>query len=385
MIGHHSPSRALLAAALACFACAASAQIKVGITISTTGPAASHGAIERNSVALLPRTIAGQSVEYIVMDDTSEPNVAVRNVRKLTDDDHVDVIIGSTTTPNSMALLPVVAEAGTPLISIAAGKTIIFPVDQQRRWAFKSVHNDQLMIDAVISHMVQKKIKRLGYIGLADAGGEGYLNALQQIAPKHGIELIAIERYGRSDQSVTAQALRLVAAKPDAIFVGSFTTLAALPQIALTQRGYRGIVYHTNGVVTPDFLRVAGSSAEGTYMPTAPIVVVNDLADSNPIKKVAKAYIATYEAKYGAGSFNPIASYVQDASMLIETAVPKALAKAKPGTPEFRAALRDAMEQIKGLVTTQGVVDMTPQDHLGLDARSRVMVQVKNGKWVLAP
>ena len=367
-----------------CTAGVATAQIKVGVTLSTTGPAASYGLVQRNAVALLPRTLGGQPVEYIVMDDATEPNAAVRNARKLTGEDRVDVLLGSTTTPNGMAMLPVVEETGTPLISFGAGRSIIFPVDALRRWAFKSVANDQLMIEAVVAHMAQRNVKRLGYIGLADAGGEGFLTALQQLAPGKGIELVAIERYNRGDQTVTAQALRLASANPDAVFVGSFTTLAALPQIALRDRGYKGPVYHTHGAITSDFLRVAGASAEGVFMPAAPVVVSADLPDSHPVKKVARAYVATYEARHGAGSFNSTASFVQDAYMLLEAAVPRALAKAKPGTREFRAALRDSLEQVRDLVATQGVFNMSDQDHQGFDARARVMIQVKGANWVAA-
>ncbi|MES2534287.1 MAG: ABC transporter substrate-binding protein [Pseudomonadota bacterium] len=360
------------------------AQIKVGVTLSATGGAASIGIVERNLMALWPKTIAGQTVEFIIMDDGSEPGVAVRNARKFTSEDKVDVVIGSSTSPNSVAMIPIGEETSTPIISMASALTIVSPMDKARRWVFKTVQNDQTMIEAVLTHMEKKKVKRLGYIGQADATGEGYYLAIAALAKSHGIELTTVEKFNRNDQSVMAQALRLVAGNPDAIFVASLGTPAALPQLTLVERGYKGMIYHTGGVANNDFLRVAGASAEGMYLPVGPLLIAEQLPDSNPVKKVAMGVINMYEAKYGAGTKNVFLSYGQDPLILLENAIPVALKKAKPGTKEFREALRDALEATKNVVGSNGVYNITPTDHMGLDARSMNIVRVKNGKWTLA-
>ncbi len=376
--------KSLIAASLLTLSTGVLAQIKVGITISETGGAASIGAISRKVFALWPREIAGQSIEYIVMDDGSDPGNAVRNARKLTSEDKVDVLIGSNTSPNSIAMIPVAQETATPLISLASALAIVSPMDAARHWVFKTVQNDQSMIDAVLADMSRRHVKRLGYIGLADATGEGYLKAIQTMAQAHGITLADIQKYNRNDQSVAAQGLRLVAANPDAIFVASLGTSAALPQLELVNRGYKGVIYHTGGVANDDFLRVAGASAEGIYLPLGGFLVANQLPDSNPTKRLSTEIAAAYEKQNGPNTSNVFVSYTYDSVLMLQNAVPSALKKAKPGTSAFRSALRDALEQMKDLVATNGVYTMSPTDHTGLDTRSIFIVTVKNGKWALA-
>lgn len=373
-----------LGTALVLTSLAASAQLKVGITLSATGGAASIGTVERNLISLWPKTIAGQQVEYIVMDDGSEPGVAVRNTRKLTSEDKVDVLIGSSTSPNSMAMLPIPEETGTPLISMSSALSIVYPMDKMKHWVFKTVQNDQSMIEAVLDDMSKRGIKKLGYIGLADATGEGYLKALKEGVGAKGIELTTIENYNRNDQTVAAQVLRLVGSRPDAIYVASLGTPAALPQIALVERGFKGLIYHTGGVANNDFLRVAGPAAEGMLLPVGALLVYPQLPDSNPVKKVAEGVVKMYEEKFGANTRNMFLSYCQDSLLLLQNALPAALQKAKPGTKEFRQALRDSLEATKGLVTSNGIYTMTPTDHMGLDAKSIYIARVTNGKWTLA-
>lgn len=372
------------AAALMTFSVVASAQIKVGITIAETGGAASIGSISQKVIAMWPREIAGQSIEYIVMDDGSDPGNAVRNAKKMTSQDKVDVLMGSNTSPNSMAMLPVALETKTPLISLSSALSIVSPMDATRHWVFKTVQNDQTMIEAELIDMEKRKVKTLGYIGLADATGEGYLKAIQSMAQAHGIKLVDIQKYNRNDQSVGAQTMRLTAANPDAIYVASLGTSAAMPQLELVNRGYKGLVYHTGGVANDDFLRVAGSSAEGIYLPLGGFLVASQLPASNPSRQLSMGISSAYEKRYGANTSNVFVSYTYDGLLLLQNAVPAALKTAKPGTPEFRQALRDALEQTKNLVATNGVYTMSATDHMGLDVKSIFIVRVKDGKWVLA-
>ena len=378
--------RKLLALAGACalFATAASADINVGVTLSATGPAASLGIPEKNTLELLPATLGGEKVNWIILDDGSDTTKAVTNTRKLITEDKVDVVIGSTITPNSLAMVDVVAENETPMISMAAGAKIVDPANPKTRWVFKTPQNDALMADAIVNHMKATGVKSLGYIGFNDAYGEGWLNEMKRASQAAGIRMVAEEKYNRADPSVTGQVLKLISANPDAILIAGSGTPAATPQKELASRGYKGKVYQTHGAGNPDFLRVVGKDGEGTILPIGPMLVYEQLADSNPVKKSAATYITKYEAKYGKDARSTFGGHAWDAYMLLDRAVPEALKKAKPGTREFRAALRDALENTHELVGSHGVFTMSPKDHNGLDQRASTMIKIDHGTWALA-
>lgn len=363
---------------------AAWADITVGITLSATGPAASLGIPEKNTVDLLPKTIAGQKVNYIVLDDASDTTTAVKNTKKLIAENKVDAIIGSTTTPNSLAMVDVAAESETPMISMAAGVRIVDPMDEKRKWVFKVAQNDAHMATAIVSHMTDTSIKTVAYIGFADAYGEGWWNEFSKIAEARKLKVVANERFNRADTSVTGQILKILAAKPDAVLIGGAGTPAALPQKSLKEKGYKGVIYQTHGVANNDFLRVCGKDCEGTLLPAGPILVAAQLPADNPVKKSAMDYLTKYEAANGKGSINGFGAYAWDAGLLLANAVPTALKKAQPGSREFRAALRDALEGSKNVAGAHGVYNMSSNDHLGLDQRARVMVSIQEGSWKLA-
>ena len=363
----------------------AAAQIKVGVTISTTGPAASLGVPQRNSVALLPRTVAGQSIEYIVLDDAADSTRAVANARKLIDENAVDALIGSSTTPASLAMIDVAAEKQVPMISLAASARLIQPMDAQRHWVFKTPQNDSLMADAIAGHMAAHGIKTVGFIGFNDAYGDGWLTEATRAFGAKNIQLVATEKFARADTSVTGQVLKLIAAKPDAVLIAGAGTPAALPQKTLHERNYAGAYYQTHGVANADFLRVGGKDVEGTILPAGPILVAAQLPDSNPIKAVALDYVTRYEAANGPGSVATFGAHAYDASVMLNAAVTTALKSAKPGTQAFRNAVRDALESTSGLVLTHGVMTTTATDHNGFDDRARVMVTIQDGAWKLLP
>ena len=376
---------ALVASAVSVGALPARGDINVGVTLSATGPAASLGIPEKNTFALMPTTIAGQKVNYIVLDDASDTTAAVKNVRKFVTEDNVDVIIGSTTTPNSLAVIDVAAEAQTPMISLAASARIIEPMDDKRRWIFKTPQNDVQMAVAIIDHMSKNNVKSVAFIGFADAYGEGWWNVFSKDAEARNIKIVANERFNRTDTSVTGQVLKMIAAKPDVMFIVASGTPAALPQKTLRERGYQGVIYQSHGVANADFLRVGAKDVEGTFLPAGPVLVAEALPASHPARKVALDYVTKYEAAYGKGSVSTFGAHAWDAGILLQNAVPVALKKAKPGSKEFRAALRDALEGLKNVAGAHGVFNVTPQDHLGFDQRAAVMVQIRNGGWVLLP
>jgi branched-chain amino acid transport system substrate-binding protein len=370
-------------ALLSALALPAAAQIKIGVTLSTTGPAVSLGLPEKNTVALLPKTIGGKTVEYVVLDDASDPSAAVVNTRRLTSENKVDAIIGSTTTPNSLAMTDVVAESATPTISLASSARIIEPMSPKKAWIFKTPQTDTMMVLAILEHAARRGIKTMAYIGFNDALGEAFYAEFEKFASVRHIAIVANERFAPRDTSVTAQVIKLAAANPDMVVIGASGTPAVLPARALAERGFKGSVYFNHGVANNDFLRVGGKEIEGAFVPTSPVVVAAALPADHPAKAQALEYVKRYEAAYGPGTVSAFGGYTWDAGLLLAQAIPVALKTAQPGTREFRTALRDAIEGVRDLHVSNGVASMSKNDHLGLDQRARVIVRVEGGKWKL--
>ena len=361
------------------------ADINVGVTVSTTGPAASLGIPEKNTVPLLPKVVAGQKINYIILDDASDTTASVKNTRKFISEDKVDLIIGSSTSPNSLAMIDVVAEGATPMISVSAASKIVEPVDGPRRWVYKTTQNDISMALATAEHMANNGVKTVGFIGFSDAYGEGWYQAFVTAADLKKIKIVSNERYVRTDSSVSGQALRIVGSKPDAVLIAASGTPAVLPQKTLKEVGFKGAVYQTLGVANNDFIRVGGKDVEGTLLAVGPILVAPQLPASNPVKKSAMVYYKVYEDTYGKGSVSTFGGHMWDAGQVMSAAIPEALKGGKPGTPAFRAALRTALEHNKEVPASHGIYNTTPTDHLGLDQRSRVMVKIENGTWKYEP
>ena len=367
------------------FSGAGHAQIKIGVTISSTGPAASLGIPEKNTIELLPREIGGKKIEYIVLDDASDTTTTVTNTRKLITEDKVDAIIGSTTTPNSLAMLPVLGEGKTPAITLASSSRIVEPMDANRMWMFKTPQSDVMMATAIAENMSNAGVKSMGFIGFNNALGEAFFTEVAKYAELKGIKVVASERFAPTDTSVVGQILKIVSANPDAVVIGASGTPAATPVRALIERGFKGRIYHNHGVANREFLRVCGKDCDGTFLPTGPVMVASQLPDSNPVKKPAVDFVKRYESKFGAGNVAAFAAYAWDAGLLLQRAIPEALKKAQPGTAEFRLALRDALENVRNEPSTNGIVNMSKTDHLGLDQRARVMVQIRGGDWKYLP
>ena len=375
--------KALFSALLvALLAAPAFAQMKVGVIASSTGPTAFVGIPQKNTVPLLPTRIGDVGVEYIYYDDASDATQTVQFVKRFLTEHKVDAFIGPTGSPNAMAVLPFIAESGTPMLAPVGTPAVVLPMDEQKRWVFKTTQNDGLIADALIAHMKKNGVKTLGFIGYNDPYGESWLKEITAQAKSAGINLVAVERYQRTDQSVGGQAIKLVSAKPDAILIAGTGGPAVLPHTTLVDLGYKGRIYQTHGAASPAFLQMGGPKVEGAVLAASLMLVLPEISDSTPSKKVAQDYVAAYEKLYG----NKPATFganVYDAGLLLQRAIPEAAKRGKPGTPEFRAALRDALEGTKELVGTQGVYNMTPADHSGFDDRGRVLIVVKDGNWRL--
>lgn len=358
---------------------AALADITIGVSVSATGPAASLGIPEKNAFTLMPTEIGGEKVRLIVLDDATDPTVATKNVRRLVSEDRVDAIIGSSSTPATAAIAEVAHESKTPLVTMSP---VSLPAGRDE-WVFRSPQRNEVMASALVGHMKGKGFKTLGFIGFSDAYGEDWLNSVTRQAAAAGIGLTVVERYNRNDTSVTGQVLKLTTARPDAIVIAGSGSPAALPQTTLAERGYKGQIYQTHGAANQAFLGVAGKAAEGAILPVGPVTVVRQLPDSHPSKAPGVDFLSKYETQFGAGTFSAFAGHAHDAFRLIEAAVPAAKEKARPGTPEFRAALRNALEASREVVGVHGVFNMSPDDHFGHDERSRVLARVEGGAYRL--
>ncbi len=358
------------------------AQVKIGVVTSATGPTALIGIPQKNTVELLPKKIGGLTVEYISLDDASDPTQSVTSFKKLITEEKVDALIGPSGSPNAMGVIQFAAESGTPMLAPVGTASVVLPMTPEKKWVFKTTQNDDIIAKALVGHMAKSGIKTAAFIGLNDAYGENWLKVFTDLAAKNNIKLIATERYQRSDSSVTGQALKVLAANPDAVLIAGTGAAAVLPETTLAKQGYKGKYYQTHGAALPAFLKLGGKHVEGTILAASLMLVLPEIDDSNPSKKIAEDYIARYTKMYG----NPPATFganVYDAGLLLEQAIPLAAKAAKPGTKEFRSALRDALEQTRELVATQGVYNITPEDHSGFDDRGRELITVKDGEWRL--
>lgn len=366
-------------------AMSASADIHVGVILSLTGPGASLGIPEEKMIQLWPGELGGQKVKFIYLNDNSDTSTAAKSAMRLITEDKVDLIIGSSLTPTSLAVVEVAGAEKVPVISLAGGGAIVLPQEGVRKWAFKLSPTETISTNRVLDHMVKDKLKTIATIGIATSYGDGFLKTIDALAPTKGIKLVASEKYNATDQSVTSQVLKVMSANPDAVYILSAGTPGALPHIELVQRGYKGRIYQTQGVANSDFLRVGGKALDGSFITVAPVLVGEQLPDSSPIKKVAVDFLKKSDAAVGVQNRSLFGATAWDALLISDQAVRNALKSAKPGTPEFRTAIRDSIEQLKGFVGTEGVYTMSPQDHNGVDERSQVMVKIENGKWVYQP
>lgn len=357
------------------------ADIKIGVVTSSTGPIALVGIPQKNTIPLLPKTIAGENVTYIPIDDGSDPTATVKAFKKLINDDHVDAIIGPSGSSNSMAVIQFAAESKTPMLAPVGTAAVVLPMTEQKKWVFKTTQNDDLIAAALVDHMKKTGVKTLGMIGTADPYGENWSKVMKSLAEKAGIEIVADEHFQRQDTSITGQALKVLMNNPDAALIAAPGSSSVMPETTLKDQGYMGQIYQTHGAAMDSFLKLGGKQVNGTILAASSMLVLNEVPDSQ-VKQNALAYIDAYKKLYHKAPAT-FGSNVYDAGLLLENAIPTAIKAGNPGTVEFRSALRTALENTKELPATQGVYNITPQDHSGFDERGRVLIQVKNDKWTL--
>ena len=369
--------KTLLSLAVLAASTTALADIKIGVILPLTGPASGLGIPAKNQIALWPTSIAGEKLQVTVLDDATDPTNGVKNARRFTTEDKVDLIVGSVATPVGVAIADVAMDTKTPQLAL----TPIGLPPGKDAWSFRMPQSNGVMATAIVSHMQKTGIKTVGFLGYTDAYGEQWLQAFTPLAEKAGIKIVGTERFARTDTSVTAQALKLVAGNPDAMLIVASGSGAAMPHKGIVERGYKGKIYQTHGAASKDLMRVGGKDVEGAFVVAGPVIAPSQLPDSNPSKKVALNFAQQYDKAYGAGTANQFAGHAHDVVIVLEKAIPMALKKAKPGTPEFRAALLNAFETMGRTVVAHGTLNWTHDDHWGYTPDTGVIYQVQNGDW----
>jgi len=373
----------VLASVLACsglIAQQAHAELTIGVIMSLTGPGSGLGIPAKNGFALWPDTIAGEKVKLIVLDDATDPTQASKNARRLIAEDKVDMIIGSAAVPPTLAIADVAMETQTVQLAISPIET----PEGKDAWTFRLPQSTAVMAGGVVDHMKKHGVRNFAFLGYSDSYGENWLKETVRLAKQAGITMTVAERFGRADTSVTAQALRVISSNPDAVLVVASGSGAAMPHKALIERGYKGKIYQTHSAASRDLIRLGGKDVEGSFVVSGPAVVPEALPDSNPSKKLATDFVTRYEKQYGVGTRNLFAAHIYDALLVLQRVVPEALKKAKPGTPAFRTALKDALENSGNIQISQGTMHYTAKDHFGLGDDARIMLTIQNGNWKAA-
>jgi branched-chain amino acid transport system substrate-binding protein len=368
----------LAATLLAAAAAVAQADVTIGVSIPLTGPTSALGIPTKNGIALWPQTIAGEKLNVILLDDATDPTIGVKNARRFITEDKVDVIVGSAATPIAAAMSDVAAEGKTPQLMLS-------PVNLppgKGEWSFRMPQSTAVMAIPIVEHWKKQGVKTYGFLGYSDAYGEAWLTDIKPLAERAGIKLVDTERFARSDTSVTGQALKLVSANPDAILVVASGSGAAMPHKGLVERGYpKAKIYQTHGAATMDLIRVGGADVEGSFVSSGPAVVADKLPASNPSKELGMRYIAEFEKAYGKGTANQFGAHAFDVVIVLQKAIPIALKKGKPGTPEFRAGLKEAFETMGRTPVSQGVLNWTTTDHFGYTPETGVLLKIVKGDW----
>lgn len=376
-----APRRLVALAAGLLFATAAHADLKVGVILSLTGAGASLGIPAKNTVDLWPKEIAGQKLVVTVLDDTSDPTAASVAARKLTSEYKVDVLVGPSITPTSLAAVQVAGDTETPIITLAGSNAIVQPADGPRRWAFKMPPSEEVPLKLIFDHMKRKGQSKLAIVAVGNAYGQTFVDVAQKMAPAVGIQIVDVERYAATDTSFVAQTLKILTTKPDAVLIAAAGTPALMPQLEIKNRGFAGTVFQTQAIANNDYLRIGGAAVNGTLLPVSPMLVAEQLPAGNVVKPVAVSYVNKYEAANGPASRTLFGGMAWDAYLLLDSAVPAIVKSTPPGTAAFRKALRDQLEKSKNLVLTEGVYTTSATDHNGADERSQVMVTIDGGKW----
>jgi len=360
----------------------AKADITVGFITSMSGAVSSIGIPYARGIKAGETYISevgGQKLKVVSLDDASDVSNASKLARKLVEEDKVDVLIGTAGAPGSAAIIAVATEMKVPFIGITP--VVSVPKNDGKPWAMTVVQPASDMVGAVVKEMKEQNLKNIAFIGFSDSWGDLVYNNGKAAADKLGINIVTNERYARADTSVSGQVLKVVASRPDGVLNGGSGTGGALPYTALAERGFKGPIFGTPALINPDFVRLGGAAAQGTICSTGPVMVASQLPDTNPTKKIGLAFKDAHLKANGVPSNDGFSAYAFDAWLVLADASKRALGKAKPGTSEFRSALRDEIYNVKELPGTHGVFNFTEASPYGTDMRALVLVKLDKGEW----
>ena len=368
---------ALGAAMLATGGVHAGDTIKIGTFLSVTGPASFLGDPELRTLQMYVEElnagggIFGKKLELVHYDTAGQAKEAVTFVKRLIQNDGVDVIVGGSSTGDTMAAIPEVEKAEIPLISLAGGVEIVEPV---KKWVFKTPHTDRMAAIRIFEDMKKRGIRKLALItgdGGFDKSGR---KQVLELAPKYGLEVVADESYGNKDTDMTTQLTKIRATDAQAILNFGFGAAPAIVTRNVRQLGIALPVYQSHGVASKKFIEMAGEAAEGVRLPAAALVVAEQLPATDPQKKVLLDYKTKFEAKHG--EVSTFGGHAYDGLLIAVEAIKRA-----KGTD--KAKVRDEIERTKGFVGTAGVFNMSPADHMGLSVDAFKLLEVRKGSWVI--
>lgn len=380
-MGLAAASVAGLACLLSVLAPPASAQIKIGLDMALTGPTATVILPHQRAWSIVPKEMAGVKATYPLVDDHGDPTLAVQLVRRLISEDKVDAIVSAGTIPICAATARLAVDSQTPVICAAP----VVTHGEEFHWMFTAAPAAIVIMKPAVDHMKAQGAHTIGYLGFSDSLGDVHLAGLKKLAAQDGLKVVVEERFDRTATSITGQALHIVAAKPDAVFIGASGTPAAFAQKSLVTLGYKGPVYHTNAIFTPAFTRVGGKAVQGAYALSSPFYIVDQLPDSNINKPIGLKLKKLWDSHFPGADPGASAAYAYDSYLMLNAAAEHAIKIAKPGTAAFRVALRDGLEHLKELVGASAVFNTTPTDHNGADSRSAILVQLHGNDWKIAP
>jgi branched-chain amino acid transport system substrate-binding protein len=364
---------------------ARAADLTVGFVTSLSGPASSIGLnYDKGMKAAYAyqSSVAGRPIRVIKLDDGSDPSASTQNARKLVQQDHVDFMMGTASAPGTNAMLAVANEQKVPFAGISP---VNLPLPAAQPWGIAMPQTPTLMVKVIADRMKRDGIRTAGYIGFSDSWGDLVYNGAKAAEKEGGLVITTNERYARTDTTVTAQALKVIAARPDAMLDGGSATQAALPLLELRKLGFRGPFFGTPALLNRDFIRIGGQAAEGVQVSAGPVMVTAALPDTHFSKEIGTAFHEVFKKENGTDADDGFSGYAFDAWVVFLKAAQVALTKAEPGTQEFRQALMNAIYANHDVAGVHAVYNFTPNSYYGVDERSLVVVKLVNGNWVYQP
>jgi len=371
-----------LLAAVVAFGCGiAQAQepVRIGAFLAVTGPAAFLGDPEQKTLELYIEKlnaaggVLGRKLQLVSYDSAGDAEKARTFAKRLIEQDKVDVIVGGSTTGETMAVVPLAEAAGMPFISLAGAVVIIEPV---KKWVFKTPHTDRMACDKVFVDMKARGVAKVGLISGSGGFDKSMRGECLKVAKNHGIEIVADETYGGADTDMTAQLTKIRQnAQVQAVLNAGFGQGPAIVTKNYRQIGMSVPLYQSHGVASKEFIRLAGEAAEGVRLPAAALLVADKLPDSDPQKLVVTHYSREYQARFKS-DVSTFGGHAYDGLMLAVDAMKKA------GSTD-KARVRDALEATKGYVGTGGIVNMSATDHMGLDLSAFRMLEIRKSDWTL--